>query len=165
MKGFEQYDLRAWLDNGLSYHPEPVKPLPAQVDRAGKFLTKIAVPLMMLGAADVVQAAAVSRLSATPPVFQAMHAVRYDPLLIAAQSPSVILNPGGHATIPQSTVDEFDTLAAALLGEVRAGLLTNVSAETLRLATEAVERHADTNSAGRPEWVDKVAKDVAQLTD
>ncbi len=98
MKGFEQYDLRAWLDNGLSYHPEPVKPLPAQVDRAGKFLTKIAVPLMMLGAAGVVQAAAVSKLSAAPPIFQAMHAVRHDPLLVAAQSPSVILT---RAAIPQ----------------------------------------------------------------
>ncbi len=110
MKGFEQYDLRAWLDNGLSYHPEPVKPMSSQVHRASKFLTKIAIPLMTLGAAGVVQAAAVAQSLASPPGFQATaHAVGHDQRLVAVQSQSLILAPARGVASPLSVLDELTT--------------------------------------------------------
>jgi hypothetical protein len=166
MKGFEQYDLRAWLDSGLSRHPDPLRPVSSHMPRAGRFLTKIAVPLMALGASGMIQAAPMAQLLAGPSSLQAMHVVRSDQFLAAMPATSLIHRTvSGAAPIERSIVDEFHTQAATLLADVRAGKLTNVPSETLRIAVEAVGRYAETDSSGRPDWVDEVANDVAKLTD
>ena len=163
MKDFEQYDLGGWIENGLSVHPEPLKPAPERIRHARGFLTRLAIPFMALGTVGVSHTWAAQSVVG-PATFQTI--TPQGQLLVTAQSSAVTLRVSdGHAST-FSAVDEFQKQAAALLAEVRAGALTNVSPDTLKLATELTNRHAaTTDPSDRPDWVDKVATEVAKLTD
>ena len=160
MNGFERYSLHRWTENGLSVHP-PTQP-PSEQKRATSrgFLTQIAVPLIALAtfglaeptpAESVLGSSTFGQTSDTRPR-----------LLVTAQSPMAVLRV---SSPPLSPVDAFEAHAAKLLAEIRGGSLTNVPETTLRFASAMVERHAATDKTAKPDWIDKVASEVAKLTD
>lgn len=164
MKGFERYDLARWIENGLSVHPPEATGTPEGLRRTtGRFLAHVTVPLMALGIAGIGgSVGAVSKFSLslgnTAQQFPAQ-------LLAATHSGIVPVGVGNPQGLVPSAVDAFEAHTAALLTEVLAGTVRNVSAHTLRLATAMVERHATTDPSGQPDWVEKVASEVAKLTD
>jgi hypothetical protein len=164
MKGFEQYDLQAWSDNGLSYHPKPQSTAPSRTYRTATMLSRFAFPLLALGTSAIVQAT-LSSMAAAPASFQKTHAVGLSRLVGSTQLPSTFLGPPKAALSAVSAAEVFDNQIAALLADVQGGALTNVSRNTLLLAEAATARSAVTDSSGQPDWIAKVAADVAKLTD
>src|ERR1017187_4119072 len=128
MKGFEQYDLQGWLENGLSFHPEVSKPAPDRVRRVRGYITRLAVPLIAM--------AAFGTAGATVATYDAS-SVAQGQLVIAAQSPSIILKTSVALFPSALAIADFEAHAQALLAEVCAGDFTNVPTETLVLAAEA----------------------------
>jgi len=163
MKGFERYDLARWIENGLSVHPPEATGIPEVLRRTtGRFLTQITVPLMALGIAGIGGAASGQ---STLNLYAGQTAQFPAQLLTAAHSGTVFLGIGNAQGAAPSAVDTFEAHATALLTEILAGTAPNVSAHTLQLASAMVERHATTDPSGQPEWVDRVASEVAKLTD
>ena len=164
MKGFDRYDLARWIENGLSVHPPEATGTPEGLRRTtGRFFAQVTVPLMALGIAGIGgSTGALSMVSLslgqTAQQFPAQ-------LLTAAHSGNFPVGVGNPQGLVPSAVDAFEARTAALLTEVLAGTVRNVSAHTLQLAAAMIERHATTDPAGRPDWVDKVASEVAKLTD
>ena len=165
MKGFEHYDLQGWLENGLSYHPEPMKQSPNQPHRARGYITKMTIPLIGVAIFGMIDAS-LARSETGLVTLQPRRAAGHDQFPIAAQSSfSVIVDTRSRAHAAPLAVDNFEVQTAALIAEIRAGALKNVPDETLTLAAAVAGRHAEVNTKGEPAWVEKVAGEVAQLTD
>ncbi len=161
MKGFERYDVQGWLENGLSFHPEIPTPVQTQRRHIHGYIARMMVPLIAM----TTFGASVARAEGAWPALQASNAFAQRQFVIAARSPPIVWDTDSGLVPHALAVDAFEAYADSLIAEVRAGTLTNVPSHTLMLATKAVGRYADTDPAGRPDWVDKVASEVAKLTD
>jgi hypothetical protein len=155
MKGFERYDVQRWLDNGLSFHPESSAPAQTERRYVPRYIARMAIPFVRMAAFGLCTSVARSEVA------WAGNAVA-GALVFAARSPPVVWDSkSGRA----SAVDDFEAHASALLAQIQTGALTNVPSQTLMLATEVVGRYAATDPQGQPDWVAKVASEVAKLTD
>jgi hypothetical protein len=125
------------------------------------YIARMVVPVIAMTAFG----ASVARAEGAWATLHASNAFAQGQFVVAARSPPIVWDTNSDLMPRALAVDDFEVHAGDLLAEVRSGILANVPLQTLTLATEAASRYADIDPAGRPDWVDKVASEVAKLTD
>lgn len=163
MIGFENFDLRAWVTEGLTRHiprsgehsPSSPKTRPVSIQKSR----------VVLSAAAVATLGAVFHIAWTagPSSQVGTRAADMRGMNVAFQS-SAGLASGG---IPASgdPVSDFLTRSKQVIADLKGGTLEAASNETIALAAVAVSRTASVSTSAVPEWAVKLASEIAQLRD
>jgi hypothetical protein len=159
---FNNYDLRRWLDRGLSRHPEPLSGRAQSRKADGRILlTRLILPVAIAGSMLAVGGPATSQTNGriAAPLVQS-DSSRY--VGASAKVSWTVAVP--HDFTAASPASEFSANAAKLLKRIRDNNFADVPAETRRLAA-AIPVYQPTTGAKPESWINEVADALAKFTD
>lgn len=147
MSDFSNYDLRSWLDRVLSRHPRKSKERKSELRNTASALTRVVFPAAAAAALFVSagQELPVSVSNVSGPPERAVYWLGSTP---------------DHSS-ESSLIAHFESRAAAVTQQLRAGKLADVPAATLELARAVLLR----TQAQPAEWISRVARNVVGLND
>jgi hypothetical protein len=158
---FSNYDLRKWLDRGLSRHPEPM-PAGTQNKKAEGRLpfTRLFLPLAVAGSMLAVGGPTSSQTNGrvvTAPIVQADSSRYAGASTKVSWTVAVPERPGAASS-------DFSAKAAALIQRIRTNNFADIPTETLRLAA-AIPVYRPTVGAVQDPWISELANSLAKFTD
>jgi hypothetical protein len=159
VNNFDNYDLKKWLDRGLSRHPPAAAERDAVKRNGLSQMTRLIFPLVASASLFVLQGAAEAQ--------GASQYVTVRTVQIADDADESIywLGTIRDGSMEQSIVSGFEARATALAHQLREGSLINVPAKTLEYAAAMNQRGQRSGSSASTDWISEVSRAVSQLTD
>lgn len=159
MNNFDNYDLKKWLDRGLSRHPPAAAERDAVKRNGLSQMTRLLFPLVASASLFVLQGAAEAQGTSQHVT------VSIEQIATVSDESIYWLGTIRDTSIEPSIVSGFEARATALAHQLMEGRLIDVPAKTLEYAAAMNQRGQRTRSSVSADWISEVAHAVSQLTD